>query len=241
MTETIQPATADRLVLTASEHQSFADIVERFDIDLDPELVEDANACLYLNEQLNHTDLQADKIAALKEARDELLAEFLERPQEAYMAEVLNYARLCEGRSVSWIDYSGNKVTEFVTTNHETQRADLHFRIIEHSGGKVSISTEVPLRGPMAETEEPFFIKADTEGSFSIEQRSWKRGGYVYDKLDLERGGNGEDRLKRFFLFSTEAVHLAYTRSPDERAKTEARAKRLLAEKKRGYETNTVL
>lgn len=231
MVETTQP-TPDQFALSRAEQKSFAELAERFDIELDPELIEDVNACLYLNEQLSHTDLQADKIAELRRTRDELLTEFLERPQEAFMAEVLNYARLCEGRSMSWNGHRGEKVTEFVTTNHETMRADLHFRITEHKGGKVSVGAEVPLRGPMIEGEEPFFIKADSEGGFSVEQRLWRRGGYEYTPLDTAPGGTGEDRLKHFFLFSTEAVHLAYTRQPSERAKIDARAKTLLLDKK---------
>ena len=232
MLETAQPGNTEQLALSAGEQQSFMDIVERFDIELDPELIEDANACLYLNEQLSHTDLQADKIVELKKARDELLAEFLERPEQAFMAEVLNYARLCQGRSVVEHDLNCNKVTEFVTTNHAEQRADMHFRLTEFASGKVLVTAEVPLRGDMFEDEQPFFIKADSEGGFSVEQRMWRRGEYVYKNLDLGEGSLGEDRLRRFFLFSTEAVHLAYTRKPEERAAFDATAKRLLFDKK---------
>ena len=232
MVETTHSGSDERFVLTSSEQQSFEEIVERFDIGLDPELIEDVNACLYINEQLTHTDLQADRIVELKQARDELLGEFLDRPHEAYMAEVLNYARLCQNRSISETDYLGNTVTEFVTTNHEKQQADLRFRITEHTSGKVSVMTEVPLRGTMYESEEPFFIRADSEGGFTVEQRLWRRGQYVYQPLELGPNTLGEDRLKRFFLFSTEAVHLAYTRQPEQRASIDAAAKRLLLAKK---------
>lgn len=232
MAETTHPRAEAPFTLSTSEQQSFEEIVERFDIGLDPELIEDVNACLHLNEQLNHTDLQADRIVELKQARDELLADFLERPQEAYMAEVLNYARLCTDRSLVETDQWGNRVTEFVTTNHERQEPDQYFRIIEHTSGKVSVMAEVPLRGEMFETEEPFFIRADSEGGFSIEQRVWRRGQYEYQQLELGAGSRGEDRLKRFFLFSTEAVHLAYTRQPEQRAEIDRNAKRLLLAKK---------
>ena len=194
MIETTQLG-GERSSLSLREQQSFEEIVERFDIGLDPELIEDVNAYLHINEQLNHTDLQADRIAELKQARDELLAEFLARPQEAYMAEVLNYARLCQNRSITETDYLGNVVTEFVTTNHEKQQADLRFRITEYAGNKVSVMAEVPLRGDMYQTEEPFFIRADSEGGFSVEQRLWRRGQYVYQPLELGPGSLGEDRL----------------------------------------------
>ena len=232
MIETIHPGSEAPFALSAREQQSFEEIALRFDIGLDPELIEDVDACLHINEQLNNVDLQADRIAELKRARDELLAEFLARPQQAYMAEALNYARLCEGRSVSELDYMGNRVTEFVTTNHEKQQADLHFRITEHASGKVSVVTEVPLRGAMYEVEEPFFIRADSEGGLSVEQRIWRRGQYVYQPLELGPDSLGEDRLRRFFLFSTEAVHLAYTRQPGERAEIDRAAKQLLLAKK---------
>lgn len=220
--------------LTEAEQASFEAIVERFDIPVDLELVEDANACLYLNEQINHTDLQADRIAELKETRDELLAEFLEQPREAFMAEVLNYARLCKDRSLVWQDTLGTTVTEFVTSNHERGRADMQFSILQFQSGVVKVQAEVPLRGEMFESEEPFFISADTDGNFAITQRVWRRGQYQYQPLALEPGEAGEDRLKRFFLFSTEAVHLAYTRQPDERAAIDRQAKRYLLEKKYG-------
>jgi hypothetical protein len=235
MVETTQLGSDERFALSVREQQSFDEIVERFDIGLDPELIEDVNACLHINEQLNHTDLQADRIAELKQARDELLVEFLERPQEAYLAEVLNYARLCQNRSISETDYLGNTVTEFVTTNHARQEPDQYFRITEHVNGKVSVMTEVPLRGDMYETEEPFFIRADSEGGLSIEQRLWRRGQYVYQPLELGSGSLGEDRLRRFFMFSTEAVHLAYTRQPEQRAEIDAAAKRLLLTKKSAH------
>ena len=232
MIETTHPGSEAPFVLSSREQQSFEEIALRFDIGLDPELIEDVNACLHINEQLNNVDLQADRIAELKRARDELIAEFLARPQQAYMAEVLNYARLCEDRSLVENDQWGNRVTEFVTTNHERQEPDQYFRITEHTSGKVSILTEVPLRGDMFESEEPFFIRADSEGSFSIEQRVWRRGQYEYQQLELGPGSRGEDRLKRFFLFSTEAVHLAYTRQPEQRAEVDRNAKRLLLAKK---------
>ncbi|HSX69846.1 MAG TPA: hypothetical protein VLF16_02850 [Pseudomonas sp.] len=222
--------------LTEAEHASFEAIVERFNVPLDAELVEDANACLYLNERINATDLQADRIAELKQTRDELLAEFLEHPQSAFMAEVLNYARLCKDRSLVWQDTLGTTVTEFVTSDHERGRADMQFSILQFTSGVVKVRAEVPLRGDLFESEEPFFISADTEGRFEITQRVWRRGQYQYQPLSLEPGEAGEDRLKRFFMFSTEAVHLAYTRNPDERAAIDQQAKRYLLEKKRGYD-----
>ena len=220
--------------LSEAEQASFEAIVERFNVPVDTELVEDANACLYLNETINNTDLQADKIAELKKTRDELLAEFLEHPQQAFMAEVLNYARLCRDRSVTYQDTLGTTVTEFVTSDHERNRADLHFRILQHQSGTVKVQAEVPLRGEMFEGEEPFFITAGTDGSFDVKQRVWRRGGYEYRSLPLDKDSSGEDRLKRFFLFSTEAVHLAYTRRPDERHAIDQQAKRYLYDKIRG-------
>lgn len=223
--------------LSEAEQASFDAIVERFNVPVDAELVEDANACLYLNESINNTDLQADKIAELKRTRDELLAEFLENPQAAFMAEVLNYARLCKDRSVTYQDTLGTTVTEFVTTDHARGRADLHFSILQFASGTVKVSAEVPLRGDMYESEEPFFISADTTGNFEVRQRVWRRGQFEYPSLPLEPGASGEDRLKRFFLFSTEAVHLAYTRQPEERSAIDQQAKRYLMDKKRGYDT----
>ena len=221
--------------LSESEQASFEAIVEQFNVPVDTELVEDANACLYLNETINNTDLQADKIAELKKTRDELLAEFLEHPQQAFMAEVLNYARLCKNRSLTYQDTLGTTVTEFVTSDHERQRADLHFRISQHESGTVRVQVEMPLRGEMFESEEPFFISAGTDGSFDIKQRVWHRGQFEYRSLPLEKASAGEDRLTRFFLNSTEAVHLAYTRQPDERHVIDEQAKRFLMNKIRGH------
>ena len=220
--------------LSEAEQASFEAIVERFNVPLDAELVEDANACLYLNETLSNTDLQADRIAELKKTRDELLTEFLEHPRQAFMADVLNYARLCQDRSITWRDTLGTTVTEFVTSDHERNRAGLHFRIMEHQSGVVRVQAEVPLQGDMYESEDPFFITAGTDGSFDIKQRIWRRGGYEYHSIPLDTDGRGEDRLKRFFLFSTEAVHLAYTRRPEERQAIDQQAKRYLYDKIRG-------
>lgn len=225
-----------RPVLTEAEHVSFEAIVERFELDVDPELVEDANACLYLNETLSHTDLQADRIAELKQTREELLGEFMERPQAAYVAEVLNYARLCDQRSMVTTDYAGTTTTEFVTSDHENGRVDLHFRISQFKSGTVIITTEVPLKGEMFEHPEPFYITATSEGDFSIKQKVWRRGQYEYIDMPLGDDGRGEERLKRFFMFSTEAVHLAYTRQPDERLAADNKAKHYLISKKHGLD-----
>lgn len=238
MIETLRPEAVEQTVLSDAEQRSFADIIERFDIPLDPELVVDANACLYLNETLEHTDLQADKIAELRKTRDELLSEFLDHPRDAYIAEVLNYARLCEGRSMTTTDALGATTTEFVTSDHESGKADLHFRISQFPGGKVSITTEVPLKGEMFEQPEPFYITATSDGEFSVKQKVWRRGRYDYVPMPLDEDGRGEERLKRFFLFSTEAVHLAYTRQPEERRAADNKAKHYLRVKKHGLEDN---
>lgn len=234
MIETLRPEAVEQTALSDAEQQSFVDIIERFEVTLDPELVEDANACLYLNETLNYVDLQADKIAELRQTRDELLQEFLEHPRDAYIAEVLNYARLCEGRSMTTTDTLGGTTTEFVTSDHENGKADLHFRINQFANGTVSITTEVPLKGELFEYPEPFYITATSDGEFSIKQKTWRRGQYEYVPMPLDDDGRGEERLKRFFLFSTEAVHLAYTRQPDERLAADNKAKHYLRVKKHG-------
>lgn len=238
MIETIRPGAGEQTALSEAEHRSFADIVERFDVVLDPELIEDADACLYLNETLNYVDLQADKVAELRQTRDELLREFLEHPRDAYIAEVLNYARLCEGRSTTATDTMGTTTTEFVTSDHEHDKADLHFRISQFPSGKVSITTEVPLKGEMFEHPEPFYITATSDGEFSVKQKVWRRGQYQYIPMPLGEDGRGEDRLTRFFLFSTEAVHLAYTRQPEERLAADAKAKHYLRVKNYGLDRN---
>lgn len=230
MIETVRPQATEK-ALSDTEQKSFADIIKRFDLALDPELVEDANACLYLNETLNNADLQADKVAELSQARDELLQDFLERPREAYVAEVLNYARLCENRSLTSQESLGAVVTEFVTSDHEQGAIDLHFRISQYPSGKVSVTTEVPLKGDTFEQALPFYITATSDGEFLIQQKVWRRGQYEYVPLPLD-DERAEDRLKRFFLFSTEAVHLAYTRQPQERLAADNKAKHYLLTKK---------
>ena len=233
MIETIRPEAVRHTSLSEAEQQSFVDIVERFDVSLDPELLEDANACLFLNEALSHADLQAGKIAELRRTRDELLSEFLEHPRDAYVAEVLNYARLCEGRSQVTEDSMGTTTTEFVTSDHAQGKADLHFRISQFPSGKVSITTEVPLKGELFEHAEPFYITATSDGEFSIRQKVWHRGQYQYVPMPLDDDGRGEERLKRFFSFSTEAVHLAYTREPEARHAADEQARQYLRAKQR--------
>ena len=229
MIETVRPAAAELNPLSETEQQRFTDIINSFD--MVPAQVDDANACLYLNEMLNSADLQADKVAELRQARDELLQDFLDRPREAYVAEVLNYARLCENRSLTSREPLGVVMTEFVTSDHERGAIDLHFRISQYPSGLVSVTTEVPLKGDIYEQSLPFYITATSDGEFSVQQKVWHRGGYEYVQLPLD-DERAEDRLKRFFLFSTEAVHLAYTRQPEERLAADNKAKYYLLTKK---------
>lgn len=226
--------------LTAAEAASFQEVIDHFNLpEVDVELVEEAHALAHINEELDHADLQAGRAEELKKTRDELLAEFLEHPQEAFMAEVLNYARLCENRSISWQDTLGTKVTEFVTSNKERTKADLLFRISEFDSGVVQVMAEVPLRREEQDSGEPFTITADTMGRFRIEQRTFGRGSGGSRHVELPLGQEGhraEDRLKLFFMHSTEAVHLAYTRKPAERETSDELAMRLLYAKKRGHD-----
>lgn len=231
--ETLERTDAPAVELTRKERDEFNALAERFNMDIDLNRVtEDIIACFRLNDALSTMDLQAGRVIELRRARDDLLAEFLENPRDTYVAEVLNYARLCEKRSITTRNPSGAVTTEFVTSDHATQRADMHFWISETNDGTVFIRTEVPLKGDLYENAEPFFISADTRGGFSVEQRIWQHGRPEYIPMTLEKGGLGEDRLKRFFMFSTEAVHLAYTRQPEEQAAADKAARRLLRDSK---------
>lgn len=214
-----------------TEHAQFVAVIDRLQEEVTPQIEEDTSACLFLNAELSGLDLQSARIAELNNARDELLAEFLENPREAYIAEVLSYARLCEPRMVSGIDSYGVKKTEFITCNHQTDTADLHFTVLTYPSGEVHIKTEVPLRGEWFENPEPFTISASSTGGFSVEQRVYRQGKMRDVRFDLTPGSIGEDRLRRFFLFSTEAIHLAYTRSPDVQATFDAKARNILKKK----------
>lgn len=231
MSETVHTTSYEQPILSDAEAQRFTALIEQFHLGSDSQLIEDSQACMQLNEELSRSDLQADRISELRLAREELLSEFLERPRDAFVAEVLNYARLCEGRSLTTIDASGTVTTEFVTSDHVNGRKDLHIRISQMPSGAALITTEVPLKGDQYDQPEPFYITASSDGSFSIEQKVWRRGQYEYVPLPLD-DERATDRLTRFFSFSTEAVHLAYTRQPEQRLAADNKAKYyLLAEK----------
>lgn len=225
MIETKSPVT--ELFSSVETDATFAEIVSRYHSDIPPELVEEADVMVQLNEALSDPDLQAGRIDELRAARDELLEEFLVNPHDSYVAEVINYARLCEKRSLSMTTPDGTTMTEFVTSDHEKGRADLHFQIVTLPSGTTLFRTEVPGRDDKG---VPFIITAGTDGSFLLEEKEWHRE-IRRVPLTLEKGGRGEKLLKQFFLCSTEAVHLAYERSPEARAKFDSQAKRYLLKK----------
>ena len=150
------------------------------------------------------------------------------------MAEVITMARLCEKRSITSVDYANVRTTQFVTRDPERKKADLHFRIVEYPSGITELKTEVPLRGGLYEDDDHFFfISASSEGDLRVEQRLYRRGSYEYQTLPLTEDGMGLKRLKTFFMYSTEAVHLSYTRQADERSAADDQAKKFLHDKLR--------
>lgn len=196
----------------------------------DPNLFEDVTAVLHLSAELERSGLSEDRQHYLEDERRLLVEELMERPEESILAEIDILARSYRDRSISGVDYDGVTTTQFVTRDPERMKADLHFQISDYASGKSVVRVEVPLRGEMYETAEPFFISIDTEQGLTIEQQHYARG--LNRRMRIDPASElGKDRLWRFFTHSIMATDLLDNRPKEEQAQANARARQMLRDK----------
>lgn len=195
-----------------------------------PELFEDVTAVLHLGAELERSGLSEDRQHYLEDERKALVEQLLERPEESILAEVDILARSYRDRSISGVDYDGVTTTQFVTRDPERMKADLHFQISDFASGKSVVRIEVPLRGEMYETAEPFFISIDTEQGLTIEQQHYSRGLNRRTRID-PTSELGKDRLWRFFTHSIMATDLLDNRPTEEQDQANVQARQMLRDK----------
>lgn len=205
-------------------HQTFneSEVLEQHEVDAKFHSI---IQLIELNSLLDN-DLQADKIAALKRERDEIVGDLLSNPTEAFAYEFSLLARLYEGRTLSDTDTMGTQVNQFVTRNLSRERADLHFRDVTFSSGGNRRTVEVPRT---VGDSLPFYITLN-DNELEISSTVYERGQYIRKPIDVH-SPQGQKLLTGFFTHSFVASDLVYNRTPEQIEQADKQARIFLVRK----------
>lgn len=182
-------------------------------------------------EQIDHQDLQLERVELLRERYRQLSESLLDDPYQSIRSEITLLAQLYDNRSLREGGAGSLEVTHFGTRTQDHEAIDIHFSIANNEQGQQWMRLTTNLQGSL-EREEPCIISAGPDGQIKIERRGYRRGGYVYYEVPVDSEA-GQNYLKAVLADTLWAAHLNYTRTPEEIVESDQQAKRLLIAKLR--------